>query len=300
MRHILYSVSTLAVIGGGFASSADAQNLGLSFGADGRLVAGYTNQVPGADIFFFGDATARLSLNRTPLGFELGVFGLANVVDTPHETYGTLTWDFARGGRLFVGVPRPAYDSFAVSAAETMLPSLGVSRTGTTRSLATYGAMFAGFLPYGIRYESKTDKLRFAVSVDTVPNSDRTIAGAGLSVPIGNLTFETAIELAWGAGSDIAGKAQLKGTFGGVNGGVGLYWPGTVGGTEVLEAFASFDPAERITLGAVVQIPLRGNDDPTVGVAAQYALSSSAGISVGMLKQPGAETGYSALLDWRF
>ena len=148
---MLNPIFLLACLGIGWGSSAPAQSQAFTFGSEGRLAAGYTDQVPGTDITLFGDATARLSLDNAPLGFELGVFGFANVVDTPHETYGTFTWDFAQGRRLFLGVPRPAYDSFAISAVETMLPALGVSHTAATRSQATYGAMFEGFLPYGLR-----------------------------------------------------------------------------------------------------------------------------------------------------
>ena len=280
--------------------SAEAQSLGLSFGADGQLAVGFTDQVPDADIFFFGDATARLSLNSIPLGFELGVYGLANVVDTPHETYGTFTWDFAGGGRLFLGVPRPAYDSFAVSAIDTLFPSLGVVHTATTRSQTTYGAMYAGHLPYGARFEKVTDKLRFAASVDTVPNRDLTVASVGFAMPLGNVTVESAIEALWGVTREVSGKVQVTGKVGRVDGGLGLYLPGTGGGPEVLEAFASFEPVEKFTVAGVVQIPLGGTDEITAGVSARYAFSSASSFSAGVLSDAGAAATYSALLDWTF
>jgi hypothetical protein len=284
----------------GVAGSVQAQSLGLSFGAEGRLAAGYTDQVPGADVFLFGDATARLSLNSIPLGFELGVYGLANAVDTPHETYGTFTWDFAQGGRLLVGVPRPAYDSFAVSAVDKLFPSLGVSNVGRTRSQATNGAMFEGFLPYGVRFENEAEKLRFAASIDTVPNRDTTIASFGLALPVGDMTLESAVEVSWGTTTEVAGKVQLKGAVGGFNGGLGLYLPGTVGGPELLEAFASYAPTDKITLAGVVQFPLSGPDDPTAGVSAHYAFSPMVGLSAGVLSDASADVAYSALLDWSF
>lgn len=300
MKNIPCSVVVIAVFGFGWAESSQAQGFGISFSSDGRLAAGFSDQVPGAEFTLFGDATARLSFNNSALGFELGVFGLANVVDTPHETYGTFTWDFAQGGRLFLGVPRPAYDSFAVSAAETMLPGLGVSHTAATRSLATYGAMFEGYLPYGLRYEASTDVLRYAVSVDTVPNRDTTIASLGFALPMGDVTLESAIEAAWGPATNIAGKVQLKGTVGGINGGLGLYSPGTVGGPAVVELFASYDTIDKITLASVVQIPIGSSIDPTVGISADYAFSQSVGISAGLLSEAGKDIAYSAFLNWQF
>ena len=300
MQTIFRSLPLMALSAFCTAGSAQAQSLGLTYGADGRLAAGFTDQVPGASLFFFGDATARVSLDTIPLGFELGVYGLANVVDTPHETYGAFTWDFAAGGRLFLGVARPAYDSFAMSAVDTLFPTLGVLQTATTRSQATYGAMYAGYLPYGFRLEHATDKLRFAVSVDAVPNRDLTIASAGFALPIGEVTLETAIEASWGASHDVSAKVQLMGTLGRIDGGIGLYLPGTAGGPDLLEAFASFKPADKISVAGVVQIPLGSSDHVTGGISARYAISAANGFSAGVTSDAAGDAAYSALFDWTF
>lgn len=300
MQQILRIFAVILWVTVGTSTAGHAQSLGLSFGADGRLATGFTNQVQGADLFFFGDATARLSLNNSSFGFELGVFGLANVVDTPHETYGTFTFDLAQGGRVLLGVTRPAYDSFAVSAVDSMQPSLGVLRTAATRSEATYGAMFAGYLPYGLRFETQTDAFRFAASFATVPNRDKTIVSVGFAVPVGDLTFETAVEASRGATTEFAGKLQVKGKIGQVNGGVGFYMPGTVGGPRMAELFAAFDPTEKITVSGVVQIPLGGNDATVAGVSVRYAYSSRVGVMAGVLHDADAKVAYSAMLDWKF
>ena len=300
MQYKLQLASLILIFGFCLVGSSRAQSLDLSFGAEGRLGAGLTDQVPGADIFLFGDATARLSFGGSPLAFELGVYGLANAADTPHETYGTFTWDFAQGGRLFAGVPRPAYDSFAVSAVDRLFPSLGVAHTGDTRSQATYGAMFAGFLPYGLRFEDEAGKLRYAASVVTVPNRDTTIAGFGLGLPLGDLTLETAIEVSWGTTTKVAGKLQLTGSVGRVDGGVGVYLPGTVGRPEMLEAFASFTATERLTIAGVVQAPFSGTEALTAGISGAYAISKAVGFSVGAFREGKSDTAYSAMLDWTF
>ena len=300
VQNIQRSLLAIAIGVACSASSAFAQSLPLSFGANGRLGAGYTDEVSGAGVFFFGDATSRLSLNNTTLGFELGLYGLANAADTPHETYGTFTWDFSQGGKLLVGVTRPAYDSFAVSAFDALLPSLGAANTAATRSQATYGAMFAGFLPYGLRYEAATEKMRYAASIATVPNRDTTIAGLGLAFPIGQVTLESALEVSWGSTTEVAGKVQLKGALGRVNAGLGLYLPGTVGGPELVEVFASFAPADKTTIAGVLQVPFHGGSDPTIGISARYDLSPSTGLSVGILSDAGADAAYSAYVDWSF
>ena len=300
MQILLRSLSLTLLVQFGLADPSVAQSLGFSIAGDGRLAAGVTDQVKGADLFFFGDATARLSHENSPIGFELGIFGLANIVDTPHETYGTFTLDFAQGGKLLLGVTRPAYDSFAVSAMEKSLPALGVSHTASTRSLATYGAMFAGYLPYGLRFESASGSLRYAVSIATVPNRDTTIASAGFSMPIGDLTLESAIEAAHAATTKVAGKVQLSGDFGQVHAGLGYYSPSTVGRPDMVEAFASFDPFDKLTVAGVIQIPLTNADDPVVGVSARYALTAAVGLSAGVLRDGQAGNAYSTQVDWNF
>ena len=108
-----------------------AQSLPFGLQPEGHFSLGYTNRTPGAEMFLFGDANLRLGFDSfasgVPLGLELGLFGLATGLDTPHETYGALTWDPASGGRILIGVPRPAYDSFAVSAIERHFPTLSAS-----------------------------------------------------------------------------------------------------------------------------------------------------------------------------
>ena len=294
-----WSALCIAMISTCWTGTAFSQSMGLSLRADGRLGAGLTDQ-QGAAFHLFGDATARLSRNGTPLAFELGLYGLASTDDTPHETYGTFTWDFAQGGRLFLGVPRPAYDSFAVSAVDTLFPSQGVLRTGLTRSLATYGAMYEGFLPYGVRFENETNRLRYAVSVATVPNRDATIAGFGLGIPLGNLTLEAAVEASSAGKSTVAGKIQVSGVVDHVKAGIGVYMPGTVGGQDMMEAFASFAPGQHMTISGIVQVPLGSSNDMTAGIAARYDFPKGIGVSVGAFSDAGAAPVYSTVLDWTF
>jgi hypothetical protein len=288
-------IIALACLG---AAPASAQSLPLLQQPEGRFALGYTDRVPGADAFLFGDATVRLESGRA--GLELGVFGLDYALDTPHETYGTLTWDIGANGRIAAGVPRPAYDSFAVSEMELLFPSLGIARTAATRSLATHGAMFTGYLPYGARFQNAVGDLRYAASAHTVSNADVTIASFGASYLMGDYELSGAVEVSWGATTEVSGKVQARGAVGLVNGGIGLYLPGATGASEMLEAFASFDPFSKVTLSGVVQVPLGGSNDPSGGMSARYALRQNVGLSVGVLTDAGANAAVSAHLDWTF
>ncbi len=269
---------------------------------------GYSDRTTGADAFLVGDATLRLDFSGLtsgsdsglPLGLEIGLYGRADALDTPHETYGALTWDLPGGGRFLAGVPRPAYDSFAVSAIERHFPALGVDRATLTRSEATSGAMFANYLPFGARFQNEAAGLRYATSVHRADNVDRTIASFGLARDMGNWTIEGAIEASFGASTEIGGKMQLHGTLGSVSGGIGYYAPGAVAGPDLFEAFASFDPIARLTLSGVVQLPVNSASNPTLGVSARYAARDDLGIVLGVVSDAGADTAVSAFLDWTF
>lgn len=290
-----------AVLGTLCGLPADAQGWPAWVEAEGRLALGASDRVPGADLFLFGDATLRFAPEAvSPLGFELGVYGRADALDTPHETYGAFTFDIGPNGRLAAGVPRPAYDLFAVSALEGPFPSLGVDRAAATRSAATAGAMFANWLPYGVAFENEAGGLRYAISVHDAANVDTTVAGFGLETELGGLTLSGAVEIAWGTGTDVSGKVQATGRIGEVTAGVGYYAPGAAGASDLVEGFASYAATDRLTLSAVVQVPTDGASDPTAGVAAAYGVNDALAVSVGVASDAGADASFNAFVDFRF
>lgn len=296
----------MRVIAGVFAllslgSTAQAQSLPDWVSADGRLAFGYSDRIPGADVFLVGDASLRFApafLGR--FGFELGIYGRADALDTPHETYGAVTYDIGANGRISVGVPRPAYDGFAVSALEKSFPSLGIDRTGSTRSAATQGAMFANWLPYGVGFVNQTDNLRYAVSVQDASNVDMSVASIGAATDLGNWQLSSAVEVSWGTSTEVSAKIQAVGQFGPVTGGMGYYAPGTAGFSDLFEVFAEISPTDRVTLAAVVQVPTDGATDPTAGVSARYGFSDSGAISIGVASDAGSDAVFNAFVDWTF
>jgi hypothetical protein len=256
--------------------------------------------VPGADGFLVGDATLRFApAFAGRFGAELGVYGRADALDTPHETYGVLTYDFGSDARIAVGVPRPAYDGFAVSALEFAFPSLGVDRAGATRSAATHGAMFANWLPYGVSFTNRTENFRYAISLHDASNVDTTVASLGFETDLGNWQLSGALEVAWGTSTEVSGKLQARGQIGAVSTGVGYYSPGIVGGSDLVEAFATVKPTDRLTLTAVVQVPTDGTS-ATGGIAARYGITDATALSVGVMTDAGADAAFNAMVDFRF
>lgn len=295
MRHSLALMALLTS-----AAPAPAQSFPEWISAGGRLALGYSDRVPGADAFLAGDATLRFApAFAGRFGAELGLYGRADALDTPHETYGALTFDITDTARLSAGVPQPAYDGFAVSALEMSFPSLAIERTGATRSATTNGAMFAGWLPYGVSFTNQAGALRYAVSIHDASGAGTTVASVGAATDLGNWQLSGAIEAVWGTSTEISGKLQAQGQIGPVTGGAGFYSPGAVGGSDLIEVFASVTPLDRLTLSAIAQLPTDGTG-ATGGVAARYGFAKSAAVSVGVATDAGSDAVFNAFLDWRF
>ena len=295
MRLIFCSITLILA-----ACIANAQSWPDWITAEGRLALGYSDRTPGADAFLVGDATLRLApAFAGRFGLEIGSYGRADALDTPHETYGSLTFDLGNG-RLAVGVPRPAYDSFAVSALHYHFPSLAIDRTAATRSEATQGAMFANYLPYGARFQNESSGLRYAASVHHSATPDRTMASFGIATGTKTWIFEAAIEAGFGNSTDISAKAQAYREIGGFAGGIGYYAPGLLGGSDLVELFGSYQPMDRVTLSGVVQVPVDGSSDPTGGVAARYGFGNGLALSLGVASDAGSDPVISTFVDWTF
>ncbi|KMW56859.1 hypothetical protein AIOL_001816 [Candidatus Rhodobacter oscarellae] len=276
------------------ATPVHAQSFPDWVSAEGTFALGVTDRVPGADAFLVGDGTVRLSFGR--FGAELGVYGRADALDTPHETYGTLTLDIGANGRLSVGVPRPAYDAFAVSALETHFPSLGIDRTRATRSAATFGAMFADWLPVGARFTNSTGDLSYAVSAHSAENPGATVVGFGLGTRAGDWTLSGAIESVDG---DVSAKAAVSRDFGAFSGGLAYFAPEAAGLSDLVEGFATYSISDQLDVTGVVQAPVDGGS-VTGGVSARYSFTEATSVSLGVASDAGSDAVYSAFLGLRF
>ncbi len=294
LRHILPLLCLTAL-------PAGAQGLGDAISTEGRLALGWSDRVPGAEGFLVGDAMLRFQPAFTgPLGVELGIYGRADALDTPHETYGALTWDFGPDTRAAAGAVRPAYDRFAVSALERSFPSLGVDRAGTTRSAATAGAMWAGWVPWGVSLTHQAGDLRYAASIQHASGPDRTVYGLGAETGLGAFQLSGAIEAVSGGGTDLGAKLQLSGPLGPAEVGLGFYSPATPGSPDVVELFGDLNATDRLSLSAVVQVPTEGGADPTAGVAARYGFTDNLGVSLGVASDAGSDAVVEAFVDFRF
>ncbi len=264
----------------------------------GRLSFGVTDRVPDADLYLFGDATLRFAPPSARWGIELGLFGYDNAQDTPHETYATVTWDTGTL-RVSAGVPRAAYDSFAVSAFDGSFPTFSVDQAPLTRSVATWGPLFAGHVPYGVRLDAQTTDLTFAASIHHAGSVDITTASVGMAYALGAVTLAAGVEGSFGATDTVSGKFQAFWSNGNVEAGLGLYAPGAAGLEETAELFATVSPSDRLSVTGIVQAPLSGGTT-TGGVSGRYAINDRFNVSVGALGVTGNDPTYNASIGFNF
>lgn len=264
----------------------------------GHLSFGITDRLPGADVFLAGDATLRLSRPDTAWGVELGTFGYANALDTPHETYGTITWDLGTS-RLAFGVPRPAYDSVAVSGFDALFPSFAVDQARTTRSRATWGATEAGALPYGARLDASAGPLRSAASLHWEDGADAPLIALSAETTAGALAFGAAVEGQPGAAGTLSAKLQTVWSQGPVDAGLGLFAPGAAGASTVLELSLQFAATDRVTVTGLLQAPV-SEGAITAGLAATVALPRDLSLTAGGLRTADGSLAYTAALAWHF
>lgn len=263
---------------------------------EGQFALGTTDRLAGADLYLAGDGTTRLSFDS--FGLELGIYGRADALDTPHETYGALYFDTVQAGRISVGNPRPAYDGVARSSLDRAFPSLAVDRAAATRSATTTGALTGGWVPWGARIENQTGNTSYAISAHYSQANDTTVIGIGAQTDLDRWRLSAAVEH---SGTTTRAKGMAAVNYGAISGtSLAYFTPGLTGEPDFIEANLVFHPAENWTLTALGQAPVNGQTDPTTGLSVQFAVNDRVSVTLGGVSDRGAAAVYEAFLGLRF
>lgn len=263
--------------------------------ASGAFTLGYGDHAAGTRAYLKGDATLGLSLG--PARFELGVFGFATRDDTPHETYGTVSFALGERGRLWAGVPRPAYDLVLGSSLEDSFPLLGLDRVPTSRSHATTSTMFGYALPVGVLYRNGA----LAVSAHVAGNEDTRMASASLTHPVGATTLAAAIEIVDGPfGTKVNAKGGFETVWQDWSVAAAVFLPGSTPSPQTVELALRWRSNEDLGLDAVIHAPLEGGLDPVAGFSARYNLGDAARLRAGVATDGSGGMAFNAGLKWSF
>ena len=261
----------------------------LSAGAEtlqGRLTFGATGDDGGVSPYVSADLDLPLGTPR--IGVRFGVYGLFATGDSSHETYATAEIGLGPG-TLSAGVPRPAYDRFAVSALDRLAPRLGVPATATTRSRLTTGAMFLSETPLGLAWTGKD----WAASVGEVDGT--TALSLGGRARLGDWAVEGAVEAVEGAGDGLSAKLSAARRIGDWTAGATAFLPGTLTSGAAVEATVSTLRGGLTVTG----VALVAADESRLAVVAERKVAKHGTLRAGLGRGPDGAAADLAL-DLRF
>ncbi|MCR8723587.1 hypothetical protein [Frigidibacter sp. ROC022] len=244
-----------------------------------------------------GDLSFALPLFGGPLGLEIGLFGLATDLDTPHETYGTLTLELA-AVKLAAGVPRPAFDGVAVSVLDRLVPISGLdeARIATTRSRVTWGAMYGHYLPLGLSASGQSGAIGWAVSAHQVDQQDLQVVGAGLDWQSGDWSLAAALE--WASDGGFGGKVQAVRQIGDIRLGGTVFVAPLPGAEDRGEAFVSWHAGQHLDLTGALQVA-RDSGDALALMAADYGIGDRGHLTAALISDAG-DPALDLGLGWDF
>jgi hypothetical protein len=227
----------------------------------------------------YGDATATLEV--TPrLSFELGLFG--RPLTRQHETYVTLSWR-TEGGRISAGFPRPAYDIYAVSLLDRMLPQEAdrVDQVAATRSRLTRGTFADGEVQVGVLYRADST---WAASAHRVIDSDLAVGSLGGGVRLGGWDVAGALERS--SDGESGAKLTAAREFGAVGAQVGAFHRTAPEAGDMIEAGLTWHVGRRLELGALTQITTGDGDERLAALAATVTMPRGQ-VGLGLLVEDG-------------
>lgn len=232
-------------------------------------------------------------------GVAVGSYGLWTEDTHPHETYATLFVDLG-DGRLSAGVPRPAYDQFAVAAVDHAFPSLGIRALPATRSHATAVAADGAGVPLGVMYRSGAGDLGWSASAHDIDRTDTQLLSLGTGYTGDGWHLDLALERVDGpdnhntnaklqAGADI-GRAHFTASY---------FTAKAQDAPDLAELAAALPVSDRFRATFFTLLPPSDPEDTVLGAAARYDLTGHVVLDAAAAHGDG-ESWLGASIGWTF
>ena len=243
-----------------------------------------------------------------PIGFDVGLHGIWVDGNDLKVLYGALTYDFGQYGKLSVGVPRSAYESFVRSQHTDAFGLIG--DLPNAASFASQSFMIGAFLeesPFGLRYDNSFGEVTVAASYSEVDlgGADASFLGLGASYSIDAWTLALAAETIDLAGSDFTNvKLGAGADYGqyafGLNYTANDFVFPFGADLDAVEAYGIYRPSDKIDLTAsLVNLSLGPSSYDIYGLAAKYRFAAGAYGEIGAMSLDGDER-YHIALGWQF
>lgn len=234
------------------------------------------------------------------IGATLGSYGVWTETEHPHETYAALTYQLG-DGQLSVGVPRPAYDLFAVSALDRALPALGITNVAQTRSHATSQAAAGNGIPLGLSYVGTAQNLQYAVTALQIDDLNSSVVSVGGSWRPGPTWIDAAVELVdQPGGTDINAKLAMRHRVNTATYSVALFHNDSQNAGQAVEFAVGFPVLNNVQIDLFAQVPGSGLDQTMAGAAVEFPLGVYSFLHTALARDAAGNGAYSASLGWRF
>ncbi|GGE42994.1 hypothetical protein [Actibacterium pelagium] len=233
-------------------------------------------------------------------GAQVGSYGVWTKDDHPHETYAALFADVL-DGRVSLGVPRPAYDLFAVSVADSALPFVGINQLGQTRSYATLASAELEEVPLGILYQSSVGRTAYALSAHSVDVLDTQVLSFGVGIDAGDWTLSGGLEyIDHDTGSDANAKLQANHQLDQFGISVSYFLNSYDAKADLAELALTYQPNARVTATGFVQQETSGGSETAIGAAVDVAFGQNLYLKAGISHQDVSDTAFSTFVGWAF
>lgn len=272
--------------------------LSTAKGLEGTIAVGAVNGDGSTEATVYVDATYTTDFGA--YGIQIGSYGVWTQDTHPHETYATAFADVL-GGRLSLGVPRPAYDHFAVSVADSALPHVGIAQLAQTRSYATLASAELEEVPLGALYQSDEGRSTYALSLHSIDELNAQVLSLGARYETNDWHLSGGFEYIDNEdGSDTNAKVQASHQMDQLDLSVGYYLNGYQDRSDLAEVALTYHLSDRVTTYGFVQQEIAGGSETTIGAAVDVEFGSNLYLKAGVSHQDTSDTAFSTFVGWAF
>jgi hypothetical protein len=300
----LLSTSAIALITFATTPALAETSFGNGFTIDGHVALSHLDVGDDTETYFSTDSTVAWS-NGT-FGVELGLIAFVDEEENATAVFPAVSYTFGNGGKVSVGMPRPAYDEYATFKMNELSDLIG-----TVNIAANGKSLVTTFLTttdvenvYGLRYDGTAGPVQFALSYHQDEDGDGALFSSSAAWTKDALTISGGLENYNFGGSDGGNIVKLRGDydFGKFAAGLGVIAIIDNDGDseETYEAALTWKPTDQISLTGVYATQSLFGDN-LYGITGNYSFTENASVKLSAFKPSDAsETGFEIGVRYTF
>jgi hypothetical protein len=279
-------------------------SFGNGFTVDGHVALSHLDVGGEAMTYFSTDSD--IAWSNGTFGVELGLIAFADEEENATAVFPTISYTFGNGGKVSVGMPRPAYDEYATFKMNGLSDLLGTSNIAANgKSLVTTFLTLSDVENvYGLRYDGAAGAVKYALSYHQDEDGDGALFSSSAAWTKDALTVSGGLENYSFGGSSGGNIVKLRGDYdwGKFAAGLGVISiiPEGDDGEETYEAALTWTPTDQIAVTGVYATQSLFGDD-FYGVTGSYSFTENASVKLSAFKPSGSsETGFEISARYTF